>query len=413
LSRARRIPIFAKLLAASLIPTLATFSGFVLYALNRAERSLEVELGRRLEATAAMAASQLDAESLSLLQPGDEATRTYRNLRHRLEALMSASGVARIYVFDREQASRCDTRAGVAIGDRVFSLELARAEVHAALGGKPSSSLLFVGHDGRRYKSGFAAVPAGEDAPPGTQPTFAVGVDAAATFYDELRHLRRELVSIGIVGTLAIIALAFFVSRFLIAPILALRAAAERIGGGDLSAPVTSGARDELGRLTAIVNDFLEYARRQRPALEARDLGALVTEVTEVVSPVAKARQVELTAEASSVRAPVDPGQLRRALLNLATNAVQAAPDDGRGRVTIATRREGARALLVVSDNGPGIPEEARERIFSPFYTTKQKGTGLGLAFVRDIVHDHGGTIDVQSRAGEGTTFVIELQAAD
>jgi signal transduction histidine kinase len=167
----------------------------------------------------------------------------------------------------------------------------------------------------------------------------------------------------------------------------------------------------ELKHLSGIVNDFLTYARRTRPALEPTDVGAIARDVAELLRPLATERKVALTCDAASVTARADAQQLRRAVLNLATNALQACPDDGSGKVTITVSASSGGAALAVRDNGAGMDASTRQKIFTPFYTTKQKGTGLGLAFVRDIAQDHGATLDVQSEPGSGTTFTLTLGA--
>src|SRR5262249_30699958 len=114
--------------------------------------------------------------------------------------------------------------------------------------------------------------------------------------------------------------------------------------------------------------------------------------------------------EALRVRA--DASQLRRALLNLARNATGVM--QGRaGGVVLAAAPDGAgRVRIEVRDGGPGVPPELREKIFTPFFTTREKGTGLGLAFVREIVRDHGGDVVVEDAAGGGAVFRIDLPAA-
>ncbi len=165
----------------------------------------------------------------------------------------------------------------------------------------------------------------------------------------------------------------------------------------------------ELEQLKTIVGDFLEYARRPKPDLRPHDLGALCADVRDLVAATAAPRQVQVALEAQPARASCDEGQLKRALLNLLHNAVQACPDDGSGKVTLGCGRSGGEVVLTVSDTGPGMPPEQLERIFTPFYTTKQQGTGLGLAFVRDIARDHGARLDVSSTPGRGTTFTLAL----
>ena len=107
-----------------------------------------------------------------------------------------------------------------------------------------------------------------------------------------------------------------------------------------------------------------------------------------------------------------DPELLHRALSNLVLNAMDAMPQGG--TLTVRTRRNDGKLRIEVADTGSGLTPEECERIFTPYYTSKQHGIGLGLAIVQSVVSDHGGTISVKSEPGRGTTFVIELaQNAD
>ena len=102
-----------------------------------------------------------------------------------------------------------------------------------------------------------------------------------------------------------------------------------------------------------------------------------------------------------------DPQLLHRALSNLVLNAMDAMPEGG--TLNLRTRRGDRTTTIEVADTGSGLTREECERIFTPYYTSKQHGTGLGLAIVQSIVSDHGGRISVQSQPGKGTKFVIEL----
>jgi two-component system, NtrC family, nitrogen regulation sensor histidine kinase NtrY len=104
-----------------------------------------------------------------------------------------------------------------------------------------------------------------------------------------------------------------------------------------------------------------------------------------------------------------DPDQIRRALRNLVLNALDAMPQGG--TLVIRTERGDGKMALEVSDTGEGLTPEECERLFTPYYTTKQHGTGLGLAIVQSVVSDHKGTISVRSEPGKGTTFRIELKS--
>jgi signal transduction histidine kinase len=471
-----RIPILAKLLGAYLVPTVATFAGFGLLAHFVARHALEEELGRRLMSVAAAAAAEIADENVALLGPGDEATRTYRNVQKRLDELRLATGVARIYVFDAAGTSRSDTRAGTPIGERYYGLLADSSELRRVFAGAPASSVLFRGHDGSLYKSGFAPLQSTEGA---GKIEFAVGVDGAASLYEQLTGLRRTLAAVGAGGTLAVVALSVLMARLLVRPLLRLERAAERIGAGDLEAPVEAGAHDEVGRvaetleamrrqlrsrdermqimlagiahevrnplggmelyagllrdelagdppkldhvrrierelahLKTVVGDFLEYARRPKPELVSRDVAELLAEVRELSLAAARARSVAVELSAEPARAACDSGQLRRALLNLAHNAVQACPADGSGKVRLGCARARGEVVVTVADTGPGIEPDALDKIWTPFYTTKQSGTGLGLAFVRDIARDHGARLGVDSAPGRGTTFTLALPEA-
>jgi signal transduction histidine kinase len=104
-----------------------------------------------------------------------------------------------------------------------------------------------------------------------------------------------------------------------------------------------------------------------------------------------------------------DAVQVRRALLNLARNAVAAARG---GHVQLAAVPQDDRVRIEVRDDGPGVAPDLREKIFTPFFTTREKGTGLGLAFVREIVRDHGGEVAVRDAPGGGSVFSFELPRA-
>jgi two-component system nitrogen regulation sensor histidine kinase NtrY len=105
----------------------------------------------------------------------------------------------------------------------------------------------------------------------------------------------------------------------------------------------------------------------------------------------------------------VDPEQIRRVVINLLDNAIEAM--DQKGTIDIETQHDRANSLvrIIVADNGPGIPPAEREKLFLPYYSTKRRGSGLGLAIVRRIVAEHGGSIDLADNSPRGTRFAIEL----
>jgi signal transduction histidine kinase len=166
----------------------------------------------------------------------------------------------------------------------------------------------------------------------------------------------------------------------------------------------------ETKRIERIVQQFLEYARPPRLAPEPVDLGALVEDVAGRARPLAEARGIRLEATAAGAgTATVDPAQLRQALDNVVRNAVEATPAGG--VVSLAAHREGRGHAIDVRDTGRGIEPDHLPRIFDLYFTTKPEGTGVGLAVTQQIVAAHGGTIEVDTRPGEGTTMTVRLPA--
>ncbi|PYM55601.1 MAG: hypothetical protein DMD79_22690 [Candidatus Rokuibacteriota bacterium] len=166
-----------------------------------------------------------------------------------------------------------------------------------------------------------------------------------------------------------------------------------------------------------MVGRIKRFARRDVDRkLERVDFRVAIREVLEIVRP--RWAQSDLKGAPVAVRqelAPVPPvlargAELREALINLVLNAADAMPKGG--SLTLRTARDGAWVVVEVADSGLGIPPDVRRRIFEPFFTTKETGTGLGLSIVSGIISSYGGTIDVESEPGTGTTFTIRLPAA-
>jgi signal transduction histidine kinase len=173
----------------------------------------------------------------------------------------------------------------------------------------------------------------------------------------------------------------------------------------------------EISRLEHIVQDVLSFARPSDPKLETIAADTVIREVQGLMSPDLESRGLQLVVESSPellIRA--DSGHLKQVLVNLVRNAAEAI--DGAGTVTLRTRA--ARApfdghateafLLEVADDGKGIPPEVEKRLFDPFFSTKETGTGLGLPIAARIVEKLGGMLQYQTRPGHGTTFGVVLR---
>jgi signal transduction histidine kinase len=170
----------------------------------------------------------------------------------------------------------------------------------------------------------------------------------------------------------------------------------------------------EIANLKGIIGRFSEFSKMPQPQLQPVQLNEVVRGVVqlfraqlEAPGPAKIKCELELDPHLKTVAG--DAELLHRAISNLVLNAMDAMPQGGTLR--LRTRQEGGKVLIEVGDTGAGMTAEEREKIFTPYYTSKAQGTGLGLAIVQSVVSDHGGTVRVQSEAGRGTTFVIELPA--
>jgi two-component system nitrogen regulation sensor histidine kinase NtrY len=167
----------------------------------------------------------------------------------------------------------------------------------------------------------------------------------------------------------------------------------------------------EIANLKTIIGRFSDFSRMPAPQLQPVDINELVRSVAQLYQGQMKREtsKIEADLQLDEQIPPVsgDPALLRRVLENLVLNAIDAMPNGG--RLTFCTRLEGKVAVFEISDTGKGLTREECDRLFTPYYTTKQHGTGLGLAIVQSVVSDHHGRVTVSSRQGQGTTFQVEL----
>jgi signal transduction histidine kinase len=167
-------------------------------------------------------------------------------------------------------------------------------------------------------------------------------------------------------------------------------------------------ARRETSAATLIVSDLLDYAAGRAPMSGPVHLADLVTEALSVVPPPAGVEVATHLEPDMEINA--DRDQIRQVLLNLITNGYDSMPDGG--VLDVSVRSAGDSAQITVTDTGLGMDEETRSHIFTPFYTTKSRGIGLGLAVTKRVVEAHAGTIAVRSTPSVGTSFTVTVPAA-
>jgi signal transduction histidine kinase/putative methionine-R-sulfoxide reductase with GAF domain len=166
--------------------------------------------------------------------------------------------------------------------------------------------------------------------------------------------------------------------------------------------------REEVKRLDNLVGDFLQFSRSNRVQYRPASLDELLDEVMRLLRPEARAASVTLKRQRIGEPIPdlrVDPEKMKQVAINLVQNAIEAMP--GGGVVTVESGLLGDRATMVVTDEGPGLPDGLD--VFQLFVTTKAQGTGLGLSIAQQIVLEHGGEIAASSESGKGATFTVSL----
>jgi signal transduction histidine kinase len=166
---------------------------------------------------------------------------------------------------------------------------------------------------------------------------------------------------------------------------------------------------EEAARLEAMLREVQGFTRQPAPRKERLGLNAIVDEIVGLMEPHLKEKGIACGAVLGPdlPETDFDPAQVKQVLLNLVKNAAEASAEGG--RIVLRTWKEPGRVRVSVADTGSGMSEEVAGRAFSPFYTTKDKGSGLGLAVSFRIVQDHDGEIGLETAEGKGTTVTVSL----
>lgn len=177
----------------------------------------------------------------------------------------------------------------------------------------------------------------------------------------------------------------------------------------DTAAEIQRKSRDiieEADKVAAQLNEFINYSRPREVRRTKLSLGSVVNEVVRTLNYDLEEKKISLQVKGEQLSIEADEQLLRQALFNLLLNAIQAVEGGGEIQV-VAEKRNAAEAVVEVRDNGPGVPLERRTEIFKPYFTTQEKGTGLGLAVVQQIVLAHGWEVECLANEPRGATFRI------
>ena len=165
----------------------------------------------------------------------------------------------------------------------------------------------------------------------------------------------------------------------------------------------------EVESLKGLVDEFSQFARMPSPRTVPSDLAQLITDTVALYNGIFTDVRIDQRFAPGMPLVRLDAEQIRRVMINLMDNAIEAM--ERRGQIVVETQLDAANSVVrvIVADDGPGIPAGEREKLFLPYYSTKRRGSGLGLAIVRRIIAEHGGSIDVGDNTPRGTRFTIEL----
>ncbi len=191
----------------------------------------------------------------------------------------------------------------------------------------------------------------------------------------------------------------------------AIQVLAEDFPSGDPRKEIIVEVLSEIGRLDKTVRDLLSFARPPEPHFIRTPVDGVVERALRLIKGHAKKLYVDvnIVSDEEPVDVRIDPEQMQQVFLNIMMNALHSMPGGGTLTVAIRARKGEGRVEVSVSDTGQGIPDVEAEKIFKPFYTTKNTGTGLGLAVSKNIVEKHNGEITVESELGRGACFRVIL----
>jgi signal transduction histidine kinase len=188
----------------------------------------------------------------------------------------------------------------------------------------------------------------------------------------------------------------------------------ERIDDDEFRNHFLNIASGEVDRISALVTELLDFARPSEPKFEVEDINAILDGMILLVSTETKSKRIDINKEYTSNLEPItiDREQMKQVFLNMLLNAIEATPENG--KIYVKTRSfmkpQGEPYIQIeFTDTGCGIPPEYLEDIFTPFFTTKEKGSGLGLSISNQIIQDHKGYIDIESQVNKGSSFFINL----
>ena len=399
-----------------------------LVAYQQMEEAFAQQLERRLKSYAASGAASLSNSGLDGIRDEQDALAIL--YRTRLQALQQGAGVRRVAVLRRDGTLVLDTSNG-ATGQRDFALAQDANELEACFEQGPVVTVEYFDDDGQMYRNCFAPVKNSD----GEVGDFAVAVELEADYVDQLETLQLILLLtvLGVFCVLLAVALVV-VARWRAVqrdlekhrqlaemaqfsagmahqiknPLAALRGYVELLERGlqdKMQREIASKLISEIGALDRVVREFLRFARGSKGSVEKLSLKAAIAPVVEAA--LSANKDIEVVLNLPEIELEQDMTAIREALTNVAVNAAEELPVGGKLEITAS--ESGGIVSVIVKDNGSGIPEHVKEKLFVPFVTGKADGTGLGLPIARRLLRDADGDLALTETSDSGTVFTANF----
>jgi signal transduction histidine kinase len=404
------------------------------YSYRGVRTALDDEFARRLANVSSATAAQISADDIGDAERlGDEGA-GFANLQVQLEALRTTTGLANASLFDSLGLTIYDCRGPEYQHETTRLDTLAHAAVETALRGRAVVTPTFV-LAGREARAGLAPVMGRSGSVAGV-----VAVEGRLEYLPVLARFRRGLLLSALVIALTLVVLVVLRIRMALAaerlerrlsraenlaamgrltatlaheiknPLAIIRGSAQRLGKLEPEAErMAAFIVEESDRLSHTVARYLQFARAEAGTGEHGDAAGALAATLDLLDGECRERRVDVARGEAGAPAIVslDHESLKQVYLNLILNALEAMPEGG--RLTVTRVEHGARIEFTIADTGSGIAPEAVGRAGDPFFTTKAKGSGLGLFLARRLVQSAGGDLEMRSEAGRGTTAIVRF----
>ncbi|KAA3616507.1 MAG: sensor histidine kinase [Calditrichaeota bacterium] len=432
-------------------------------------KAVEDELGQKLLVIGHVAAEQIKNTRALQLVPGEENSRTLQGMHNRFAPVLSSQIIARILLLDSNRACYFDSDRQIPIGVEYYRARLDAQEIDSAFAGQPSTSRFFFDQNNKPFKSVYIPVEIDQQ-----KNAAVLCLEASAGGLAAIYTMRKVLLTIGILAIIGAVLSAGIIARQVTRPLENLEKAAEAVGRGKFDTPleqtgsseivflaqtieemrqaiddrqqrqqmmlagVAHEVRNPLGgiklfasvlqktaneelqphivkitkevnHLNEIITDFLSYAKPVQANPEMVNINQVVAEIHAVLETQNRGLRWDLQI-ADDLTVFIDPGHIRQILSNLLQNAVLAVRESENPIVAILGEKKRNHAQLIISDNGPGVASEVRDKIFQPFFTTRNEGTGLGLALARLLAEENNSLLALQqSESGAKFRLIVPI----